>query len=367
MERLILPATVGHVSGKRRRSAGFTLVEMLVVIAIIGLLAALVTRAVAAALYAAKNTRIKTEIDNLDSAMKSFKDKIGGGAYPPADLHFEVDPRTKTLVPNPQLRAFLARAFPRYEMSRAKTDFSALNIDVSNPNYFDPAAALVFWLGGVSDDPANPWGDATRQFNDPQNDAYRKRQPLFDFDKGRLKTPTPVYGLSTGAVAKYDPQSPMQYLASYGNAPYVYFDNKSYYTPNLKKNDFDPNFSNIRYWAVGDWGIVSPYVRDNDSKQLEALEEFTDSNKNGTYDVGEPIKGNGGALHVNPATDQYANPDSFQIISAGQDGRFGFALPSSGPPPLPAKLFPIGGGYSPYDGDNIVNFTEKKSLDDAKP
>ena len=88
---------------------------------------------------------------------------------------------------------------------------------------------------------------------------------------------------------------------------------------------------------------------------------------NGTYDVGEPIKGNGGALHVNPATDQYANPDSFQIISAGQDGRFGFALPSSGPPPLPAKLFPIGGGYSPYDGDNIVNFTEKKSLDDAKP
>ena len=159
----------------------------------------------------------------------------------------------------------------------------------------------------------------------------------------------------------------MRYVATYGEAPYVYYDSKSYSEPNTKKNDYEPNFSGIRAWATPDWGILTPYVRDNGSGQLEALEGFTDGNGNHTYDVGESISGSNGVLHVNPATDQYANPDSFQIISAGQDGRYGRTIPSSGPLPRTAKLFPIGHGYTEYDGDNIVNFTDKKTLDDAKP
>ena len=61
---------------------GFTLVEMLVVITIIGILASLGTVAVFEALKAAKRARIKVEITNLNNAIESYKLKFGD--YPPS-------------------------------------------------------------------------------------------------------------------------------------------------------------------------------------------------------------------------------------------------------------------------------------------
>src|SRR4029078_6497636 len=70
----------GQFASIRARSA-FTRIELLVVITIIGILAALITAAGAGALKTAHRNRIKTEIDQIDMAMQSFKDT--STSYPP--------------------------------------------------------------------------------------------------------------------------------------------------------------------------------------------------------------------------------------------------------------------------------------------
>src|ERR1043166_1191008 len=58
-------------SAFRRGCRGFTLVEMLVVISIIGVLVSLASVAVFKALETAKKARIKMEITNLESALRA--------------------------------------------------------------------------------------------------------------------------------------------------------------------------------------------------------------------------------------------------------------------------------------------------------
>ena len=82
---------------------------------------------------------------------------------------------------------------------------------------------------------------------------------------------------------------------------------------------------------------------------------FADSNNNGVID----------------ASETFAKPQSFQIISAGQDGSFGTTvLPTASPPKSTYfRLFPTAVGYdsSGADDDNITSFNERNSLDAAKP
>ena len=59
---------------------GFTLVELLVVITIIGILAALITVAAVGALKTMRETEIKTEINQIDDGFDEYKNKIT--AYP---------------------------------------------------------------------------------------------------------------------------------------------------------------------------------------------------------------------------------------------------------------------------------------------
>src|SRR5262249_34081561 len=89
----------------RRPSFGFTLVEMLVVITIIGILASLAAVGVYKAYDAARRARIKIELTNLANAMEAFKQKYGD--YPPSNVNSS-DPNSKM-----QVEQFLAKAFPR--------------------------------------------------------------------------------------------------------------------------------------------------------------------------------------------------------------------------------------------------------------
>jgi prepilin-type N-terminal cleavage/methylation domain-containing protein len=159
---------------------GFTLVELLVVVGIIAMLAALVTPAVIRARSAARSAAIDTEIDLLHMAIMTYRNEYG--SFPPCD---------SPITSGSAMARHLQRLFPRCDVPTHLTAVGATAITPQN--------ALASWLGGYTLDPMSPLSPP----------ASRRR--LFDFDRTRL----------TGAT--YAP-------VNLTNSPYVYMDNTVYAT-----------------------------------------------------------------------------------------------------------------------------------------
>ena len=293
--------------GPRR---GFTLIEMLTVVVIIGILASLVTGAVIRARIAARIAAIGLEISQLDAALKAYKQKHN--RYPP-DF---------SAIDTPQGRAAVIRhlenAFPRYNMPGNRTDkkwghlqhrlLRAYGVNIDD---LDPSAALVFWLGGLPEGPdsrrligfsANPrdpfdFGDLNGNGIHDPGESWGSRLPrLFEFDPGRLK-------LDDDGVWRYYPDTG----GSGKNAPYVYFraSNRGY--------DGHPGFSSATH---SEWGSTRP-----------------------CFDTRVPLDASG-------TTFDWVNRDWFQIRAAGLDGVFGTG-----------REFPTGGDYDDASYDDITNFS----------
>ncbi len=299
---------------KKPPRSGFTLVEMLAVVVIIAILAALITAAAIAARRRAKIAVINMEINQLDMAVKAYKEKFGD--YPP-DFYgiLAGDTTAQNLV----LR-HIRKAFPRYVVA----DWAALQADVdagtiANPlniNDLTPASALVFWLGGLPD--AN--GRLTGFCADPQNPftLLGSRIPmLFEFDPDRLDL--------TNNRLWYAPDT------GGNNVPYVYFKARQQEYGTVSGTTFIPFFCT--------------YATDNICvAYLASTEPVTD-------------------LPTVPLTVRnWNNEKTFQIISAGLDGQFGdrveteFRFSKSG-----LNFSPNGGDY-----DNQTNFC-KGTLEDELP
>ncbi len=235
---------------KTRRRAGFTLVELLVVITIIAILAAILVPTVYLALAKAQNAVISIELSNIDAAMKQYK---LGHAYPP---NFG---NPTTVVKHIQAK------FGRYNPTAGGV--------TQPPPGLDPAEALVFWLQGYSKNPVDPLKPG-------------QRVELFDFDETRLRD------ADGDGFKEYYPRDAQK-------IPYVYFHHDSY-----GGLSFGGGNNGV--------GLVRPYTS-------------------------SVIVGN------------FANADSYQIISAGQDGDWGVDNAD--------KRYPAGLNYSPGDQDNVGNFS----------
>ncbi len=173
----------------RRPRTGFTLVELLVVIVIIGILAAIVTAAVIGVRITARQAVIRTEITQLESALERYKQEFG--EYPPdcagldntATIPGSSPAITYQDAARQRIISHLRTRFPRFTLtgdlaanwttfkntvSDASTGIPSFNVD-----NLDPRSALVFWLGGLpspsdpttltgfSADPANPFQSTT--------------------------------------------------------------------------------------------------------------------------------------------------------------------------------------------------------------
>ncbi len=198
------------------KQSGFTLVEMLTVIAIIGILAALLSTAMVAVRARVQRAGITSEINQLSMALENYKTQYG--EYPPDGTDAAA------------IKRHIARAFPR-----ANADNLAKNVPT------DPAQSLVFWLGGpiVNGRPIGFCNNPTDPFNNAVNKS--RSLPFFDFPPAQLAT--------TGTNA-----TTATFSSKNGGGPYAYF----------RANVTGGVGSYSGSYQSADYGKISPY--NNSSK-----------------------------------------------------------------------------------------------------
>jgi prepilin-type N-terminal cleavage/methylation domain-containing protein len=272
-----------------RRRAGFTLVEILVVTGILAILFALATGVAIRALISAQESRVSAEMQQLGTAITSFKTSKGVSYLPsrfrlypqisnyfaPANMN---DPLTKAS------REFLFTVWPRLDKTLTINWIPGIpltGIDING------SECLVFWLGGP-----DGLSGFTKNPANPIPVAGQRGEVSFEFDPKRLKAGvfcrrTPGSPGSGTSVGSNSPSPALVYLDPYssgdpGDQPYYYF---------------------------------SSYKSGNDYDVMDRI-DFT----GGPY---QPVSGsavNGFRLAAHKdATGRFYNPNGFQLISAGRD------------------------------------------------
>jgi len=296
----------GMQDGQRQRRDGFTLVELLVVIVIIGILAALATPAVFRAMRSVEEKAVQLEISMLSQAVEAYRTEHG--EYPP-DF---TDPQA---VVN-----HLNRLFPR------RSEWLTLQEVTGHIQQYNllPTHALAFWLRGFHPNPEFPISGSDMDGNGvPDSD----RQSLIEVNvkmiaggDGDLET-LPTQNDSNG----------FEYLTSSRgpSVPFVYFSNRSC------------------------TGCDGPYLMLSDDGPVLKQFNFSPTNQVRPYVYQKGIADNGDPIY------EPMNPRTFQIISAGRDGEFDNYQNLDH-----IKVHRSGIGFGEGDRDNLANFSDT-NLQDA--
>ena len=297
----------------RKRQNAFTMVEMLVVIAIIGILMAILIPTLQAAIKASREAAIRFELVQLAHAMDEYKNKTGQ-AYPPdftnpstVKAYFEAHVKkiSRNNNDNVAVNAFLIF------LDSAPYSTGDGNPDNGIISAITPDEALVFWLSMTAKSAEYPIRDYARvdvaagQFPDPDDHRI-----FFEFDQARL--------------IDFDGDGFPSYVPKYGRqVPYVYFDSRTYNqrydgdeTNNAPANfsaRFIPNPAEIPDAAAAP-NTARPYL--NSSVKKPPTTDLTGAAK--------------ADFVADLETKHYVEPNGFQIISAGYDGNYGSDLEKTG-------------------------------------
>jgi len=284
-----------HITAAQRISrSGFTLLELLMVIAIIAMLMGLLVAAIQGARIKARVAQVGSEISQLDSAIAKFNST------------YNVDPPSSLLIPavgDPWAaidRSRVRGIWPQFDFA------SNGGLGNATAQHLSGAECLVFFLGGVPDtssgtvamigfskSPTTPWSGA----------GANREGPYFDFDSGRL-----TFDEDGDLFPTYLDPLPGQ------QSPYVYYSSQG-----------------------------KSYTIENNASAVDAFDVFTDSSKN-------PLRIYLKTQSVSPTTRNVPHrAESFQIISPGLDGIYGEGgLYSDG-----SELV----GARSVEADNITNFS----------
>jgi prepilin-type N-terminal cleavage/methylation domain-containing protein len=404
-----------------RARGGFTMVELLMVILIIGILVSLGLVGYSVAMRRGREAQIQSELTQLATALENFKGKYG--AYPPAMRALTVlagDVDDFNTSERAKFTRQLTRMFPRYTPTdtwdhagdtadtppadgardfydcwnqiRQVTRSTELGQSAGGPLVFnddgldirllDPAESLVFWLGGfphrIDDnagtsltDPADITAKllhlemfaadpANPLSHESDNGGEQRIAPFFDFDETRL------VDNDNDGWPEYVP--PGKSLTG-RPAPYVYFDKSAYRAD-------DEGIA--AYPAASSTGatrdIQFPSGAPHNRPSLKFPNSYVDHSGLGTeWGFCRPYARTGAVVGTEVEI-EWINDDSFQIICAGlANGRFGPSTPTPFamlPSPL-VKFIPSGKVYDlsttteaaapvmdESELDNLTNFTQ---------
>lgn len=265
--------------GSKRR--GFTLVELLVVITIIGLLIAILVPAINIARVSAKNFAITAEVTQLSQGLEEYKNAFGD--YPP----------------NFNNGALLQRHLSKRQRLAPTqlTEFAKYVEGGSLP--IDPAETIPFWLGAQS------------------TNASLHNNPVVPLQTGAIASrtgePKSFFGFDAGRLTDRDGDGWFEYTAPGSNgAPYVYFDGRSY-------ANYTSNQVNIGTVNGQDRGSIKPFLAASPANSYVEPTKFQiiSSGLDGMF-------GGGGVIYPNGP---YAANDRDNIASFSEGRTFQDATP----------------------------------------
>lgn len=188
----------------------FTLVEMLMVIAIIGILAGILTPVLMSAFGQANEFKITNEIQQLNAAIENFK--TDHGFYPPtigSDANYGINNVA-------DMRRYLNRIAPNHSEGNGGTGTLLRDWWDNVGSNLDERSSLVFWLSGLCKNKQFPLSGGTGSVLPAFDNNSAERDLRFEFINDRL--------IKSTVVAVYNQPAGR----SSDDFAYRYLDNKSY-------------------------------------------------------------------------------------------------------------------------------------------
>jgi prepilin-type N-terminal cleavage/methylation domain-containing protein len=312
---------MARIRSRGWRRAGFTLIELVIVLGIILLLAALLLSGVMKVMGMAPEVQTRTEISEMEVALKAFMSEYSLSDPPPSVLVLREDLAYTSSPLDLQSITFLKKTFgknlgstiynpatgqlvPLPPAATPWVDWNGDGIQQTGPlgtYLLEGEQCLVFYLGGiqatVSGTPAclgfNP---ANTNPAAPSGTGVRRMGPYYPFAAGRLLPLNGVPNLpnvsrtANGFFVYMDPWNAKYSLPAYGGAkPYAYFSSSG------NNNAYNANAAALA--LLGLTGECSS-LQTAAPVATVPLPWFT-------------------------AANTFVNPKAYQILSAGRDGYWG--------------------------------------------